>query len=237
MGEWLIPFKGRHDTGPYVTNFVWRDGPFYVMDNHRSALWCWEQEFKPGKSYNYYHIDAHYDTLAFEEPWRAAWPENFPSLTLDEYLQVPMPGKPGEFLFRYDNYLTLFYELHPTVFERSYFHTHQIGDKPRIPGNFDVWHTFHFTSWASALRDAGDWVVNLDLDFYFYLTGAYEMKSLFSEEYLVDTIAPLAEAWKAGKIDILTLCLTPEYCGGWKNAEPLTYRICDALGVNFRLPA
>ncbi|WP_197422399.1 hypothetical protein, partial [Blastomonas sp. CCH5-E3] len=41
--RWIVPFKGRNNTGVYNQNFVWNDGHLYVMDNHRAAAWCWAQ--------------------------------------------------------------------------------------------------------------------------------------------------------------------------------------------------
>lgn len=46
-GEWLVPFKGRCYSGHYEQNFLWRHGNVYVMDNHRTALWCWLQHVDP----------------------------------------------------------------------------------------------------------------------------------------------------------------------------------------------
>ncbi|MBI3831973.1 MAG: hypothetical protein HY291_20800 [Planctomycetes bacterium] len=236
MGEYLLPFKGRKLTGPFKTNLLWRDGPFYIMDNHRAALWCWLQHFKPGAHYNLYHVDAHYDTMGFEEPWQAAMPKDIGALSIEDYLRVPMPGKKGEQLFRYDNYLSIFLKQFPGVFEKTFFATHNIGDRPAIPGHYDVAFTFTHVSWFYALKDDAHWVVNLDLDFFFYMRDKKTLAPLFSERYIDDFLAVLASAWKRKRIEVLTLCLTPEYCGGWKNIEPLTHKICDAVGVKFRIP-
>lgn len=236
MGEYLVPFKGRHLTGPFATNFVWRENNFYVMDNHRSALWCWAQHFAPGRTFNYYHVDAHYDAMGFEEPWRPAVPKDLQALTLDEYLNLPMPGKADEQLFRYDNYLSICLETMPRLFEKTYFATHNIGDRPQIPGVYDVALAFAYTSFFFAMRDDDNWLVNVDLDFFYYLLDNDHLAPLFSERFVDGFVEVLANAWKQKRIALFTLCLTPEYCGGWEVAEPLTYRICDAMGVPFRLP-
>ena len=61
--RWIVPFKGRNDTGVYNQNFVWSDGHVYVMDNHRAAAWCWAQHVDPATSHALVHIDRHNDTL------------------------------------------------------------------------------------------------------------------------------------------------------------------------------
>ena len=62
MGEWLLPFKGKNHSGSVATNFVWKSGNVYVMDNHRVALWCWLQELDLTKQHSLVHIDRHTDT-------------------------------------------------------------------------------------------------------------------------------------------------------------------------------
>jgi hypothetical protein len=62
-GEWILPFLGRNRSGPSEDNFLWRTGSTYIMDNHRDALWCWLQHLIPGKEYNLFHIDRHFDML------------------------------------------------------------------------------------------------------------------------------------------------------------------------------
>ena len=87
MGEWLVPFKGRNDSGACDLNFLWRSGSLYVMDNHRAASWCWLQHSGPEGNANVVHIDAHYDTAG--AGGRSS--ENQPptaSLGLREYLDA-----------------------------------------------------------------------------------------------------------------------------------------------------
>ncbi|MFP9097729.1 UPF0489 family protein [Flavobacterium sp. RHBU_24] len=49
------------ESGSVATNFLYKSGKVYVMDNHRCASWCWLQEIDTDKEYNYLHIDRHYD--------------------------------------------------------------------------------------------------------------------------------------------------------------------------------
>lgn len=44
MSSHLIPFRGRNHSGPINQNLLWHYRNIYLMDNHRAALWCWQQE-------------------------------------------------------------------------------------------------------------------------------------------------------------------------------------------------
>lgn len=60
----IIPFAGRHYSGPVTQNLLWRDGKVFLMDNHRAALWCWQQAVDLySQSHSLLHIDRHYDAL------------------------------------------------------------------------------------------------------------------------------------------------------------------------------
>jgi hypothetical protein len=46
----------------------------------------------------------------------------------------------------------------------------------------------------------------------------------------------IADLLRQGKISVLTLCLSPEWCGGWPQAERLCSVACRVLGLKFALP-
>lgn len=84
--RWIVPFKGRNNTGVYNQNFVWNDGHLYVMDNHRAAAWCWAQHVDPATSHALVHIDRHNDTLQSQlGSWLKALPNGTPA-TIEAYL-------------------------------------------------------------------------------------------------------------------------------------------------------
>ncbi len=49
--KFLIPLVERGKTGWFQQNFLWKAGNVYVMDNHRSAAWCWAREVDASKGY------------------------------------------------------------------------------------------------------------------------------------------------------------------------------------------
>lgn len=40
----------------YNDVFLWQGDNVFVMDNHKSALWCWMQMCSPDEKYNFMHI-------------------------------------------------------------------------------------------------------------------------------------------------------------------------------------
>jgi hypothetical protein len=133
-GDWLVPFKGRNESGIYNQNFLWRYGNVYVMDNHRAALWCWLQHVDPRSRHSIFHIDRHNDTLqARLDEWLANLPESLVDLTIDQYLAFSyVPDVLGRSIpvFRWDNYLSIYFALFGKKVSACYFATHREGDQP-----------------------------------------------------------------------------------------------------------
>ena len=247
MAEWLVPFKGRNTSGPYNQNFLWREGNIYVMDNHRAALWCWVQHMKEDERINLLHIDRHRDTLLSRiNTWVQACPDLW-AVTISEYLEYKDSGLRVP-LLRWDNYASIFLKMYGANVERTLFATHDEGDKfnqPHlqecqpweIPGNLEYW----------IKNEKAPWICNIDLDYFVYLSSnkvdSDEMdegsvyKELFSTAYYSEVFLAIRQQLHSGKIKVLTLCLSPEFCGGWEASEILCKKVCDVLGIDFSLPA
>lgn len=238
-GEWIVPFRGRNFSGTFNQNFLWRDGSVYVMDNHRAALWCWLQELDLTKKHSLLHIDKHYDALQSRID---EWLENLPpswDLSIEEYLNQSYENEFGPTrVFRWDNYLSIYLEIFGKAVDRCYLATHLDGDRPihqgvmekkiwDLPANTDYW----------LEDDHGPWIVNVDLDYFFYRTGE-SADLMVSEKYLKTCFDALAKRMAEGVVSVVTICLTPdeEFTGGWGPSEQLAEQICSYLGVNFHLP-
>ncbi len=239
MATWLVPFKGRKLSGVYNQNFVWQHDNVYIMDNHRAALWCWVQHIMPREEVNLIHIDQHSDTLYSRI---GTWVDRCPdlwSIDLDEYLnfihEISMGS--GVPLFRWDNYASIFLEKHGHFIDTCIFATHNKGDKPRhrqvqyydpwtVPANLEYW-----------LNESKRlWICNIDLDYFVYRSFDDKQVELFSNDYFLELFTAVRNQTRHGTIKVLTICLSPECCGGWEMAESLCYRACEILGLDFVLP-
>jgi hypothetical protein len=239
-GEWLVPFRGRNHSGAFTQNFLWKRQNVYVMDNHRAALWCWLQHVDPKQPYSLFHMDQHYDTLASR---MTTWLENLPpdwGLGIDEYLarkvkhqDIPQPLP----LVGWDNYLSIFLALFGNAMDAAYFATHGEGTTPNcthmncdlwdVPSNLDYW-----------LNESHvPWIFNLDLDYFFWHGGDDEPpRCMMSEAYISNTMKTVGAHLSSGKISVLTIALSPEYCGGWEHSEAVLDIVLKPLGIEFALP-
>ncbi|SHL46138.1 UPF0489 domain-containing protein [Fibrobacter sp. UWT2] len=97
----------------YEEIFLWKDDnlPIYVMDNHRLALWCWEQEYAKGtySKIRVIHIDRHWDGNACLNIPPNIKPVG--NMSIDEYQD--QQNSLGNFkLFLWDNYIDYFKQKH-----------------------------------------------------------------------------------------------------------------------------
>ncbi|MBA7632976.1 hypothetical protein ES703_40532 [subsurface metagenome] len=76
----------------------------------------------------------------------------------------------------------------------------------------------------------------MDLDYFFYENYENKCKRLYSDEYIDELFQEMVKWYKAGKIAVITLCISPETCGGWEPAEILASRVCKILELPFSLP-
>lgn len=240
---WHIPLAKRGPSGHKVQNFLWQDGPVYIMDNHRAAWWCWLRHLQDDKKIDVFHIDRHTDTLGSN---MAAWLQMLPlqmrGVSLQDYLnfETTLNGFSG-ITIRWDNYLSLFLAHERLNLGYLYFATHHDGDKPdllegswydvepwKLPQNFDFW-----------LQQSCNWIVNIDLDYFFCDAESGGCTRFLSKEYVRVLCMAIKKNLESGRIKVLTLCLTPDeggFSGGWAAAEALCAEFCTHLDLKFRLP-
>lgn len=237
--NWIIPFKGRNPSGAYGLNLLWNAGSTYVMDNHRAALWCWLQHISKKHNYNYFHIDRHYDTLTSQiEEWDFHLPDLW-SLKIDDYLTSEYKTCTGDSVptIRWDNYLSIFLKRHKNLLKTAYFATHKDGDKPDLKDfvEVDVWELpREFAFWVS--DHEGKWICNIDLDFFFFDQNSESTERMFTQSYCKKLFEEIGKKLADGSIEVLTIALSPEWCGSWQASEKLIKEITASLGVNFALP-
>jgi hypothetical protein len=239
----LIPFKGQNHSGATDLNLLVQVGKSFVMDNHLAAGWCWMQEVVLTQRYNLFHIDRHYDLSAHVlDQWLRRLEElNFDhaQISIEDLLKIRFirednPQGGDLQLFRWDNYITIVDRLYPQLFERKSFATQKDGD---IPDGFEIVEHEPY----SLPENLGYWleadgktkaILNLDID-YFFIHHGDSIIQFFDDEYIRVIAREISSAWN--HIEVFTLCLSPECCGGWDNAVRVANIITGELGLEWEM--
>jgi hypothetical protein len=235
--KWLVEFKGKNSSGKFNQNFLWNNESVYIMDNHRAALWCWFQHLSKDSKYNLFHIDRHFDTVYTHIEQESKHLPNMYDISISDYLEFNYDADFGNtLLFSYENYLSIFLENYGNIIKECFFATHEDGDKPKfnkcqimklwdIPDNMDYCLNNHETNW----------IINVDIDYFFSQKDDSQLL-MFSDDYIESMFRPIAERIKDGKIDVFTLCLSPEWSSGWDESLIICDKICKILELDFRIP-
>lgn len=237
----IIPFNGRSHSGTYDLNLLYNDGKTYIMDNHLAAGWCWLQKIDTNKQYNLLHIDRHYDLLDSQtDLWiEALRTQNIdlktisiPKLTALQYVHPDMGEEPFT-LFRWDNYLTIFNKLYPDTLDSCLFATQKDGDliDDLEIDEVDSWDLQCELSYWLNERGKAKWIVNLDIDYFFSDYGDEHYFQLFSDEFVIRIADEIKKSMN--NIEVLTIALSPEMCGGWDKAERVAKLITSHLNAQW----
>ncbi len=100
-----------------------------------------------------------------------------------------------------------------------------------LPKNVGYW-----LSEENLNGEGKEWIVNVDLDYFFYRNENDDYKRLYSGEYLKDLFSKIEKKCEDNTVAIITLALSPEFCGGWISAEALCEDVCQILKIPFSLP-
>lgn len=218
MSKFLIPFLSRGDSASSQDNVLWNEGPVYVMDNHRLALWCWFQKIDKTKRYNLIHIDAHPD---MSESALKYFKHDLWNMSLEEYREawqkdINMP------LFRWDNYIEVFLRKYPKLVGKTVSATHHLGSSKELSEEIRAYDLVKYLNAVfSGERYVNElpWIVNLDLDYFF--SAAPEKIQLFGDEFIQEVNKAIRLGLENGMIEVLTISLSPECCGSWEKAESM----------------
>lgn len=216
--SFLIPLVNRGDSASSQDNVLWNEGPVYVMDNHRLALWCWFQKIDKTKRYNLIHIDAHPD---MSESALKYFKHDLWAMSLEEYREawqkdINMP------LFRWDNYIEVFLRKYPELVGKTVSATHHLGSSKELSEEVRAYDLVKYLNGVfSGERYVNElpWIVNLDLDYFF--SAAPEKIQLFGDEFIEGVHHAIRLGLANGMIEVLTISLSPECCGSWEKAESM----------------
>lgn len=86
----------------------------------------------------------------------------------------------------------------------------------------------------SSLEHHDKLIVNIDLD-YFFTNDSEEYFQLIDDEFITKFFIKVKSGITNKKITCLTICLSPECCGGWKEAERILNIAKKELGTDFSL--
>ncbi|SCY06869.1 hypothetical protein SAMN05192588_0978 [Nonlabens sp. Hel1_33_55] len=238
----IIPFEGRQNSGTYKLNLLFQDDKTYLMDNHLAASWCWLREIDVNTQYNLFHIDRHYDLLKSQLDW---WIEELERQNVDlqnigiqeltalRYNPAEMRmNDEGYQILRWDNYLTIFNRIYPNVLNLTYFATHKDGDTLENLEMYEpeIWDLHENMAYWINENDNHQWIVNLDID-YFFIKYEDEYLQFLTDDYVLKIAEEIKKSME--KIDVLTIALSPEFCGGWENSMRVAKLITDHLEVEW----
>jgi hypothetical protein len=219
-------------------NFLYNHEKFYFMDNHLAASWCWLQKIDVENSYNLFHIDKHYDLLDQQTTVQTQIIDaniNLTTVTLEQYraIQQPMGNGQNVPLFRFDNYILNLNQVYPDIFALKYFATHNDGNRVNefinsdmeiidLPENLNYWMSTNIIH---------RWILNLDIDYFFhYNDSTYQ---LLTDFYIKRICKEIHES--LDNIEVITIALSPEICGGWKFSYRIARMIANYFDLDFRL--
>ena len=230
---WIFKKDVLSNSGTYEENFLFKKGNIYIMDNHRSAAWCWIQELDPKLTYNLFHIDRHYDLL---ENLNANSVKSLRSQLIGrnytEYSSAQISGSSPP-LVRFDNYILLYQYLFPKSIKERYFATHDDGTYPEDfityrPEIFDL-PKQNISYWINYKKNS--WILNIDLDYFFSDDKSGQPFQFLTDEYIIKMCQDIIRS--GDKIQVITIALSPDFCGGWKNAKRILEIMDGVLSFDF----
>lgn len=235
---WIYKKDQLGESGCYNMNLLYNDDKFYVMDNHLAAAWCWAQEIDMSKKYGLFHIDRHYDLLNnLSDEFLHNNREILLGKNFIDYLSLK--DKWGIQALRYDNYIDTFNRLYPDVIQQVYYATHKDGTNSAKTSlasistcNPDLWDLdTNIKYWITEChKDIERWIVNIDIDFFFQNhddDGSFQFTTQKYIRYICKEIKASLPS-----IDVVTIAISPEFCGGWGKAFNILRIISIELDIN-----
>jgi hypothetical protein len=235
MEEWLLPWKERGSSDPVNDSFLWRSDCLYVMDNHRLALWCWWQHLNSEtRSFDFLHIDRHYDTLWLEAcPWRNHYEPAHRS-DLESFRQAKFIEQNEEFhLYRWDVIASALFILDGEKIRNWAFTSPAEGDAPPIP-YMQCISPENLPALLKRMAQPNDHeclsIIDIDLDYFTRLNKENGSSTkVFSDKYMHELNSALVEGLSNSRFGVVTVALSPTTTGSWQLAEELCWALLDGL--------
>lgn len=224
------------NSGKLNINFLYNSDNIYIMDNHLCAAWCWLQKIDTDKIYNLIHIDRHNDLLFPIPTIKEDLIEDNIDLQKISFLEyLSLNEKNNESftfqLFRWDNYILSIDYIYPKLFGEKYFITKEPYPSSEFIDFECIIEEFlsDFSSWIKNSKNGC--ILNLDLDFFYSQNNGFY--KLYSDE-LINKIGELIKQ-NLENIDVLTIALSPECCGGWESSINTLRKLNNVLGIKMKI--
>jgi hypothetical protein len=238
----IITFKGKNTSSCCSLNLLDNIDKTYLMDNYLAASWCWLKKIDLNNKYNLFHIDQHYDlsedTLPFLENKLIESKIRFIDASIEELLclsfQHPSLSLENEIqILRWNNYLPIFKKLYPDIINKTFFATHQEdgADKKYIDYELSFIDLKNELAYKIREMSCNKWIVNLDIDYFFTTDHDEKIYQCFSDEYILQIANEINESWDS--IEVFTIALSPECCGGWEKSLRIAKIITECIGVDW----
>lgn len=216
-------------------NILYKEGNIYVMDNHLCAAWCWLDSIDTAESYNFIHIDRHYDLLGFPNTVQTEIIDknvDLENLTFDEFRNLKQLGGVGTEwpMFRWDNYIINLHLARPGLFSTTYFATQYDGTPKEGFIHREVEFLELLTEMDYWIENDSGWIVNLDLD-YFFSRVDDELIQIYSDTAIRKVATVIKKCMP--NIDVLTIALSPECCGDWRESLRIMEIFSEILEISF----
>jgi hypothetical protein len=79
------------------------------------------------------------------------------------------------------------------------------------------------------------WIVNIDLDYFFQTIDDTDITIRFISYEAIDFFLQKIKAFLNGRIEVMTIALSPECCGGWENSLTLMDYFAKKLEIDFNI--
>jgi hypothetical protein len=177
------------------------------------------------------------------DTWLEYLPDNLKELNITDYLALKYYDgdfRNGYEIMRWDNYFPIFHRLFKDNINKYHFFTHKAGtmfkemkeslDEYPIPGLLNLM-DYIFDEEESGPHK---WIVNIDLDYFFQRIEDTDITIRFISNDAIDFFLTKLNTYLLNKkIAVMTIALSPECCGGWKNSLELMKYFAKGLNLDF----
>lgn len=239
MKKWIKQLEELSISGYKNVNFLYNKDKFFISDNHLTATWCWLQKIDTNKKYNFFHIDRHYDLLLKPNVIQSEVISkgiNLQNISFSEYEDLKFEHIGGRTtpIFRFDNYIGNLITIYPNLIDKAFFATHKDGSviKDFITYEVEICElTSNISYWINNINE-NKWILNLDID-YFFNKDRDSYQQILTDEYIILLCNEIIKC--LNNIEVVTIALSPEFCGGWDKTLRIANIISDRLNLDFKI--
>lgn len=213
------------ESGIYNVNMLYRKENVYLMDNHLSALWCWvkhRQEKIIIGNPQIIHVDHHndYEEVPNNKETRKAV-SKICKQTFEQFISELNENNNKR--YNWSNYIQYFIILEKEALINFYTCDDEIQEYEmnEIPMILD-----------EDLFCHENLIFNIDIDT-FFMEHQDEKYQIYSNRFIEKVGSLIKELKENNRNACITIAMSPEWCGGWKNALDVTESINEHGQLGF----